>query len=146
MYCQRCGKWAGAYARCAGQPLDDICNCRFEPTPIEGLPDPAEIDRLRAENAEQAKRLEWYRANRYGTTHEPGRMCSCVTCIGMVNGFKDRIAELEALLQDVPSLEYETEYDGQMLALCNGCQKNWDEDHKPDCLNRRIEAALSGRG
>ncbi len=56
-----------------------------------------------------------------------------------------RIAELEALLRDVPPLDYETEYAGQMLSLCNGCQKNWDEDHKPDCLNRRIDAALSGR-
>lgn len=57
MYCKRCGKWAGAYARAAGQSMDDICACQFEPTPIEGLPDPAEIDRLRAENEALTNRI-----------------------------------------------------------------------------------------
>lgn len=27
MNCTRCGKWAGAYARGARQPVDDLCHC-----------------------------------------------------------------------------------------------------------------------
>lgn len=39
MNCTRCGKWAGAYARGAGQPVDDLCHCPPVKREWQGLTD-----------------------------------------------------------------------------------------------------------
>lgn len=35
MNCNNCGKWAGAYARAAGQSMDDLCHCQNKSIPTK---------------------------------------------------------------------------------------------------------------
>ena len=60
MKCNRCGKWAGAYALPAGAPTDHICMCQRTSSDAF-LAIPGENEKLRALLARAVKQLQaWH--------------------------------------------------------------------------------------